>query len=163
REAQRGVGDAVQHEPGVEALRGDVFREATLEHAGLELDAEQQAQATHTGDARQRLELLDDRRAARFGEGRRIDGLHHLQHRARSPWKNAGSPGFTPPSPCTGSSRSAATDSSSARAKSSRSFHDAWRNPSGSGWNASCFSGWPVACNVASVRPWKLRHALTTT
>ena len=41
--------------------------------------------------------------------------------------------------------------------------HATWWKPSGIGWNGSCFVGWPVAASDASVRPWKLPSALTTT
>ena len=62
--------------------------------------------------------------------------------------------GFTPPSPCTGSRRTAATFGSTADARASVSFQATWRKPSGSGWNGSCLVGCPVAWSVASVRPW---------
>ena len=44
-----------------------------------------------------------------------------------------GAGGLTPPSPCTGSSSTAATDGSRAEARASRSRQATWRNPSGSG------------------------------
>ena len=75
----------------------------------------------------------------------------------------AGGQALTPPSPCTGSRSTAAVDGSSARSRSSRSPNATWRKPSGSGWNSSCLAGWPVACSVASVRPWNEPKADTTT
>ena len=54
-------------------------------------------------------------------------------HSRRTPWKYAAVAGFTPPSPCTGSSRTAATDGASAASSSSRSSHVTWRKPSGQG------------------------------
>jgi len=81
----------------------------------------------------------------------------------RTAAKYSAEAGFTPPSPCTGSSSTAATVGSRAASRASTSFQATWRNPSGRGWNASCFWGWPVAWRVASVRPWNDPKALTTT
>ena len=89
-------------------------------------------------------------------------GLHLVDHEQDAPLvaqpahagKYSAVAGFTPPSPCTGSSSTAATEGSSAASSASRSSHATWRKPSGSGWNGSCFAGCPVACSVASVRPW---------
>ena len=61
----------------------------------------------------------------------------------RTPWKYSAVAGLTPPSPCTGSRSTAATDGAKAASSSSRSSQVTWRNPSGSGWNASCLAGWP--------------------
>ena len=90
-------------------------------------------------------------------------GLHLVDHEQEAalvaqargrPGSTRRSAGLTPPSPCTGSSSTAATVGSMAASSASRSFQATWRKPSGSGWNASCLAGWPVACSVASVRPW---------
>ncbi len=77
-------------------------------------------------------------------------------HRRRAPRKNSTSAGLTPPSPCTGSSRMAATVGSMA-ASSAVEVVPARRggSPRACGWKASCLAGWPVAWSVASVRPWK--------
>ena len=55
-------------------------------------------------------------------------------HSRRTPPKYSAVAALTPPSPCTGSSSTAATLGSSAPASASRSSQATWRNPSGSGW-----------------------------
>tara|TARA_B100000953_G_scaffold50280_1_gene38707 strand:- start:732 stop:1157 length:426 start_codon:yes stop_codon:yes gene_type:complete len=62
---------------------------------------------------------------------------------------------FTPPSPWTTSSRTAAQEGSIAASKAPKSLNGTCLKPSGKGWNVSCFSGWPVAWSVARVLPWK--------
>ena len=91
-----------------------------------------------------------------------ISSASRSSHSSRTPCRYSVDAGFTPPSPCTGSSSTAATRSSIAAASASRSSNATWRKPSGNGWNVSCFWGWPVAASVVSVRPWNEPYALIT-
>ena len=85
-----------------------------------------------------------------------ISSRPRSSHSARTSRRYCGSAGTTPPSPCTGSSSTAATVGSMAASSAAMSLNGTCRKPSGIGWNGSCFAGWPVAASVASVRPWKL-------
>ena len=65
----------------------------------------------------------------------------------RTRWKKAGSPGFTPPSPCSGSSSTAATwgpSASHAASRASKAAADHFRP----GEHASTFGGNPLACRA---------------
>ena len=85
---------------------------------------------------------------------RTMNRMPRSSQSCRTPWKYSAVAGFTPPSPCTGSSSTAATEGSRAASRASRSSQATWRKPSGRGWNTSCLAGWPVAWRVARVRPW---------
>ena len=69
-----------------------------------------------------------------------------------------------PPSPWSGSSRTAATVAGSTpRPGRRRRRRGRARSPRAAGANGACFSGWPVAVSVARVRPWNELSALITT
>ena len=71
----------------------------------------------------------------------------------RSPCMNATVAGITPPSPCTGSSITATTDSSNARSTAARSLKGSLMNPGMWGVKSCSQPGLPEAAMVASVRP----------
>ena len=65
----------------------------------------------------------------------------------------ASSAGFTPPSPCTASTRTAAVVAVIADATEPRSLKSASTKPFGNGSKPICTLVWPVAVSVASVLP----------
>lgn len=78
-----------------------------------------------------------------------------------SAFKNSFAAGVTPLSPCTGSTRTAATSSPICAANESASLNLAYENPSKSGAKLCWILYCAVAATAPSVRPWKQSTAVT--
>ena len=114
----------------------------------------------HRDDVGHDAEVLEAEPAAGAAEA----GLHLVDHEQdararrtarRTPWKYSGVAGFTPPSPCTGSSSTAATRRVERRVERVEVVPGArGGSPRAGAGTPRASAGWPVACSVARVRPW---------